>query len=283
VSELTWLEQPTLRRPILLLALAGLFDVAEVATTAVAHLAAQPGARVVATIDPERFYDFTSSRPTVRLDAAGQRRIEWPANDLVVVASPEGAHDLVVVSGIEPHLRWRTFADTVVAAATTFGCELVVTLGAAAAAVPHTRRPRVVGSSTTDGLVRRLGLSRPTYEGMTGLIGVLLEALDRAGLPAVSLRVPVPHYALGTPHPQAVQALLLHVEHVTGAPTGHAQLDDEVALHRRRIDAAAADDDTVRHYVENLEQRYDAEVAQSLPSGDELAAQLERFLREQDE
>ena len=191
-----------------------------------------------------------------------------------------GRHDLVVVGGVEPHLRWRTFVGLVAAAATALGCELVVTLGAAAAAVPHTRRPRVVGSSTTPGLARRLGLSPPTYEGPTGVIGVLLDRLDQVGTPAVSLRVPVPHYALGTGHPEAVRALLRHVEHVTGAPTGHAVLDADVVDQRRRMDAAVVNDEHVRRYVETLEERYDDEEAASLPSGDELAAELERFLRD---
>jgi hypothetical protein len=280
VTELLWYEQPALRRPILLVALSGLFDVAEVATTAITHLAGQQHTRRIAAIDPEGFYDFTSRRPTVRRDDQGRRHIDWPSNDLVALSASSGVHDLVVVGGVEPHLRWRTFAGLVVEAAAALGCEVVVTLGAAAAAVPHSRLPRVVGSSTSVGLARRLGLSAPTYEGPTGVIGVLLDQVDRVGIPAVSLRVPVPHYALGTPHPQAVQALLRHIEHVTGAPTGHGQLDADIADQRRRIDAAVVDDEHVRRYVETLEERYDDEEAANLPSGDELAAELERFLRD---
>jgi hypothetical protein len=146
--------------------------------------------------------------------------------------------------------------------------------------VPHTRQPRVVGSSTTPGLARRLGLSPPSYEGPTGVIGVLLDRVERVGIPAVSLRVPVPHYALGTGHPLAVQALLRHVEHVTGAATGHVELDAAVADQRRRIDAAVVVDEHVRRYVETLEERHDDEEAAILPSGDELAAELERYLRD---
>ena len=283
VSDLAWVAGPTLRRPILLVALTGLFDAGSVATAALGHLEGWLDATPVATIDPDRYYNFTSQRPTVRLDDDDHRTILWPTNELVAARIEIGSHDLVLLRGDEPHLRWRTYTGLVLEAATTLGCELVVTLGATPAAVPHTRRPRVVGSSTTPDLVRRLGLSSPTYEGPTGLVGVLLDALDDVGLPSVSLRVPVPHYALRAGHPQAIQALLLHVEHVTGAPTGHADLDREIAAERRKLDAYVANDDKIGRYVETLEARYDAELAMSVPSGDELAAELERFLQERDD
>jgi PAC2 family len=283
MSELIWIEpRPALRHPILVVAFSGWFDIAEVATGALAKLSRRAGSAPLGSIDPESFYDFTQQRPQARLDG-DVRTVVWPANELIALSDAASTHELVLLRGVEPHIRWRTFANLVVEAARTLACELVVTLGAVADAVPHTRAPRVVGSSTTAELASRLGLARPQYEGPTGLIGVLLDALDQAGLPSVSLRVPVPHYAPGTSHPQAVKALLRHLEHVTGTPTGYGALDREVEAQRRRLDAAVAADQQVDAYVTMLEERYDAMLAESVPSGDELAAELERFLRDQEE
>jgi len=281
MSELIWIEpRSALRRPILVVAFSGLFDIAEVATSALTKLSRRAGSAPLGSIDPESFYDFTQQRPQARL-VGDVRTVVWPSNELVALIDATSTHDLVLLRGVEPNIRWRTFAELVVEAARTLGCELVVTLGAAPDAVPHTRTPRVVGSSTTDELASRLGLARPQYEGPTGLIGVLLDTLDQAAVPSVSLRVPVPHYALGTSHPQAVKALLRHLEHVTGMPTGHGTLDREIEAQRRRLDAAVAADHQVDAYVTMLEERYDAMLAEAVPTGDELAAELERFLREQ--
>ncbi|MEI8239525.1 MAG: PAC2 family protein, partial [Actinomycetota bacterium] len=216
-----------LHRPILVLALRGLFDIAEVATDAIDTLAADDPdmgriAPIVAAIDPDSFFDFTQERPQVELDDTERPQILWPENEFRVARFTGRAHDMVLLSGVEPHLRYATFADCIIQVATQLGCEMVVTLGAAPEAVPHTRPPHVVGSSTNDGLVHALGLSRPQYQGVTGLVGVLQERLDRAGIPAVSLRVGVPHYLGNAKHPQSSQALLQHLEHVLGVPTGHA-------------------------------------------------------------
>ena len=280
-SELTWHSRPTLRRPLFLAGFAGYFDIAETATAALKHLAAHGRPEVIASIDPEGFFDFTKQRPTVVLDGGEQRRIEWPANQVAVLDDPAGVHDLVLLAGLEPYIRWRTFADLVHQVVTTLGCELVVTVGAMADAAPHTRPPVVIGSTTNTQLAERLGLSGPRYQGMTGIVGVLHDVLDRSRIPAVSLRVPVPHYAAGTDHPQSTQALLRHLEHVTAVPTWHAELDAEVARQRRRLDQAVEADPDAMAYVRALEERYDDRAARELPSGEQLAAELERFLREQ--
>jgi predicted ATP-grasp superfamily ATP-dependent carboligase len=157
---------------------------------------------------------------------------------------------------------------------------MVVTVGAAIAEVPHTRRPQVVGSTTSSELAQRLGLARPSYEGVTGLIGVVHERLERAELPAISLRVGVPHYLAAVPHPLATVALLQHLEHVLGVPTSHAELDDDVDEWRRHHDEAVALDPDAVAYVERLESTYDEQVAAEVPSADELAAELEAFLRD---
>lgn len=270
-----------LHRPIMVLALRGLFDIAEVATDAVDALADERMAPVVASIDPDPFYDFTQERPHVVMDHAELRQVVWPENDFRIVRFPSRAHDLVLLSGVEPHLRYATFADAIIRVASELRCEMVVTLGAAPEAVPHTRQPMVVGSSTNDGLVKALGLSRPQYQGVTGLVGVLQQRLDAAGLPAVSLRVGVPHYLGNAKHPQASAALLRHLEHVLGVPTDHGRLADDAARWATVHDEAVADDGNAAAYVRMLEHEYDRRAEASIPSADDLAAELERFLREQ--
>jgi hypothetical protein len=286
VTALTWSGgQPpsSLRRPILVTAFTGWFDAGGAATAAVRHLGGidEGLAQPLAAIDPETFFDFTRRRPTVALDPAGQRVVSWPRNELARREfDPPAAHDIVVLEGEEPHLRWSSFADLVVEAALACGCEMVVTVGAAIAELPHTRIPQVVGSTTSDELARRLGLARPTYEGVTGLIGVLLERLERAELPSISLRVGVPHYLAAVPHPQATVALLRHLEHVLGVPTGHGELAEDVEEWRRHHDEAVQLDPDAVAYVERLEAAYDNRVAAEMPSPDELAAELEAFLRD---
>jgi proteasome assembly chaperone (PAC2) family protein len=275
-----------LHRPIMVLALRGLFDIAEVATDAVDTLGADDAesgrvAPVVASIDPDAFFDFTQERPQVELDHAEMVQVIWPENEFRVARFPGHPHDLVLLSGVEPHLRYGTFADCIIEVAKGLGCEMVVTLGAAPEAVPHSRAPHVVGSSTNDGLVRALGLSRPQYQGVTGLVGVLQERLDHAQIPAVSLRVGVPHYLGNAKHPQSSQALLQHLEHVLGVPTGHAELSEDAMRWRGLHDEAVAEDPAAAAYVEMLEHDHDRRVEASMPSGDDLAAELEKFLREQ--
>lgn len=274
-------ELAPLHSPILVAALRGWFDIAEVATDAIDALAADMVAPVVASIDPDPFFDFTQERPEVVFDDDDERLIRWPTNEFRVARFPGHAHDLVLLAGVEPHLRYATFADCLITVARRLGCEMVVTVGAAAEAVPHTRLPLVVGSSTNDGLVSALGLSRPQYQGVTGLVGVLQERLDRAGLPAVSLRVGVPHYLGNAKHPQSSSALLGHLAHVLGLPASSAGLDEEIERWRSLHDEAVAEDTQARAYLAMLEREYDRRAEASLPSADALAEELERFLREQ--
>ena len=265
----------------MVLALRGLFDVAEVATDAVDALVANRIAPVVAAIDPDPFFDFTQERPLVEFDDDDERVIRWPTNEFRLLRAPAREHDVVVMSGVEPHLRMSTFADTVALVARELGCEIVVTLGASPEPIPHTRPPRVVGSSTSPGLIRALGLSRPQYQGVTGLVGVLQERLDRYRVPAVSLRVGVPHYLGNAKHPQASIALLRHLELVLGVSAGHITLNEEASRWRSLHDEAVAEDEQAAHYVEMLEREYDRRMEATLAQADDLAAQLEKFLREQ--
>lgn len=270
-----------LHDPIMVIALRGWFDVAGAATDALDRLFADRVAPVIASIDPDPFFDFTQERPEVYLDEDDDRQVRWPANEFRIARYPGRAHDLVVLSGVEPHLRYATFADCIIEVAEQLGCQVVVTVGAAAEAVPHTRMPLVVGSSTNEGLVRALGLSRPQYQGVTGLVGVLQERLDRRGLPAISLRVGVPHYLGNAKHPKSSAALLRHLEHVLDVPTGHGRLTDDVGRWQALHDEAVADDMQASAYLRLLEAEYDRRTEASLPTADDLAADFERFLREQ--
>jgi proteasome assembly chaperone (PAC2) family protein len=270
-----------LNRPIMVLALRGWFDIAEVATTAINELVVDRVAPIVASIDPDPFFDFTQERPLVELDEDEVRHIHWPDNEFRFARFAGAPHDLVVLAGVEPHLRYTTFAESVLEVATTSKCEVVVTVGAVADTIPHTRPPLVVGSTTNPELLNALGLSAPRYQGVTGLVGVLQERLDRAGMPAVSLRVGVPHYLGNAQHPQSSIALLQHLHHVLGVPVHTARLVAEAARRRVLHDEAVADDEQASAYVAMLEREYDQHSEAAIPTGDDLAAEFERFLRDQ--
>ena len=276
-----WDDFPPLRNPVLLVALRGLFDIGGVATSALDWMVKERDAVTVADIDPDPFFDFTQERPEAYLDEDGDRQIRWPENEFTVIRYPEGSRDMVIVNGVEPHLAWTTFADCVVHVARGLGCNLVVSLGAAAEQVPHTRVPLVVGSTTNDDLAARLGLQRPQYQGPTGVAGVLLQTLDSAGIASVSLRVGVPHYLMNAQHPKSAASLLQHLQHVLGIPTDHANLVDEISRWQELHDAAVEGDAQAATYVAMLERRHDQLTEQMMPTGDDLAAELEEFLRGQ--
>ena len=283
VLETYWDDLAPLRNPVMLVALRGLFDIGGVATSALDWMLKERDDVIVADIDPDPFFDFTQERPEVVIDENEDRVLRWPENEFAVVRYPEGARDLVVLNGIEPHVSWGTFASAIVTVAKRLGCNLVVSLGAAAEQVPHTRVPFVVGSTTNGELAARLGLSRPQYQGPTGLAGVLLDALDRAGVPNVSLRVGVPHYLMNAQHPKSAAALLQHLQHVLGIPTDHANLVDEIGRWQEMHDAAVEGDPQAMAYLSMLERRHDQLAEKSMPTGDDLAEELEQFLRDQND
>ena len=272
-----------LNRPIMVVALTGWFDASGAATGALEWLLRDRVAPVVAGIDPDPFYDFTQERPEVWLDDDETVTVRWPGNDFRIARYPGRTHDLVVLSGVEPHVRWSTYCECITTMATRLGCDVVVTIGASADAVPHTRTPQVVGSSTNDELIRRLGLSRPQYQGITGVIGVLQERLEKLDIPAISLRVGVPHYLGNAQHPKSSAALLRHLEHVLGVPTGHAEMAGELERWQSLHDEAVAEDPQAAAYVQLLERQFDHRAEASLPTGDDLAAELEAFLRDQED
>ncbi|CAB4678206.1 MAG: hypothetical protein F2659_00105 [Actinobacteria bacterium] len=269
-----------LNRPILIVALTGWFDASATATGALEWLLRDRVAPVVATIDPDPFYDFTQERPEVWFDENEERQIRWPVNEFRLARFPGGSHDLIVLSGVEPHVRWSTYCDCISALALRLECELVVTIGANADAVPHTRVPLVVGSSTNDELVRRLGLSRPQYQGITGVVGVLQQRLEKLNMPAISLRVGVPHYLGNAQHPKSSAALLHHLEHVLGVPTDHVELAAEIERWQSLHDEAVAEDAQAISYVRMLERQFDQRAEALLPTSEDLAAELEAFLND---
>ncbi len=286
MPELSWDEQPELTRPILMVAFRGMFDAAAAATAAIDWLKERYPSQLLASVDPENYFDFQQERPQVRLADDGSRYLLWPANDFHVVRTTvrqKGAaaepRDLVVCAGVEPHLRWRSFCDHLLEVARTTKAEMVVTLGAMVATNPHSRPFLVTGSAANAQLAGRLGLSSPSYQGPTGVVGTLHDTLDHAGVPVISLRVSVPHYVPAPPNPKATRSLLKRVEDVTGVQTAYSRLDRPASEWEARVDEAAREDDEVAAYVQKLERSYDQ--AAPLPSGDDLAAELEAFLREQ--
>ena len=281
VLETYWDDIEPLRNPVMLVALRGLFDIGGVATSALDWMLKERDFAVVADIDPDPFFDFTQERPEVFTDTDGDRQIRWPENEFTVIRYPEGARDMVVLNGVEPHVSWAVFTQSVVEVAKGLGCTLVISLGAAAEQVPHSRVPFVVGSTTNSDLASRLGLSRPQYQGPTGVAGVLLDALDQAKIPNISLRVGVPHYLMHAQHPKSAAALLQHLQHVLGIPTDHANLQQEISRWQELHDAAVEGDPQASAYVRMLEHRHDQLVEKNMPTGDDLAAELEEFLRNQ--
>ncbi len=281
VLEADWDAVGQLRDPVLVVALRGYFDIAGAATSALEWCLDDREVTVVASIDPDPFFDFTSQRPEVYLDEDEQRKIIWPENEIVVVRFPDGARDLVVLSGIEPHFNWNIFAECIVQGAQRLNCSIAVTIGAFDESIPHTRTPNVFGSTSNAALARRMKLSLPKYEGPTGLVGVLHERFEREQLPSVSLRVGVPRYLLNAQHPKSSAALLRHLELVLGVPTRHAELYEEIRRWSELHDAAVEGDEQISNYVQILERDFDQRSQVQLPSAEDLGAELEQFLREQ--
>jgi proteasome assembly chaperone (PAC2) family protein len=283
-EELRIHSRPELEKPVLLAAFRGWNDGAQAASLAAGYLAKTWDAEQFAEIDPEDFFDFQATRPHVSLEDGLTRRIEWPETGFYH-ARPEGLdRDVVLLLGIEPNLRWRTFTELVIGLATELEVELMITLGALLADVPHTRPAPVTGSATDSELVERLGLSASRYEGPTGIVGVLHDACREAGIPSASLWAAVPHYVSLTPSPRAAVALCERLGSLIGVDIDVDELEEAAQSYEEQVSEAVASDEETASYVEELERRTDSiEESSDLPSGDALAAELTRFLRERDE
>jgi len=291
---LVWERREPLRRPLLVAAFSGWNDAGDAATGVADWLVRRQDPRRIAYIDPDEHVDYQSHRPQIELVDGVTRAVTWPANDCFAVALPE--RDLVVLRGIEPNVRWRSFCNAVLAVARETDCEMVVTIGALLGDVPHTRPVRVTGTASDPTLVTGLELRRSQYEGPTGIVGVLHDACRAAGVATASLWAPVPHYVSSPPNPPATRALLEHLAVLAGIELDLSGLDQLVDLWRVQVDHAIREDDEVSSYVRELEGRLDADDAGergiilgghpagggTVPDAEELAAEVEQFLREQD-
>ena len=277
---LRWTARPRLRRPVMVCAFEGWNDAGDASSYAARYLAERWDLRTFADLDPEDYFDFTSTRPRVRLDDGHQREIVWPANELAAGSLPGTDRDVIILTGTEPQLRWRTFCEQIVEVATTFEVELVVTLGALLAEVPHSRPVSVIGTAVDQGLIDRLGLARSSYEGPTGIVGVLQEACARAGVPAASLWAAVPTYVPGAPSPKAALALVERTCELLDVSVAATDLEIATAAYERQIDELVDEDDETADYVANLEARFDdGEIDEELTDVSSLVEEVERFLR----
>jgi predicted ATP-grasp superfamily ATP-dependent carboligase len=283
MDELTIESRPSLERPVLIAAFRGWNDGGQGASLAGAYLARAWAAQEFATIDPESFYDFQATRPTVTLVDGVSRQIEWPENSFMHAPLPGAGRDAIILLGVEPNLRWKTFSGLVTRVAQEFRVELVITLGSLLADVPHTRPSPVTGSATDPDLIDQLGLQASRYEGPTGMVGVLHDACSQAGLKSASLWAAVPHYVSLTPSPRAAKALVDRLAELLHADVDTDELDEAADAYAEQVSEAVASDEETAAYVQELERRVDElEDESDLPTGDAIAAELTRFLRERE-
>jgi proteasome assembly chaperone (PAC2) family protein len=283
MDELRIAFRPELKKPVLVAAFRGWNDGGQAASMAGGYLAKQWAAARFADIDPENFYDFQVSRPQVSLVDGVTRKLDWPDNAFYH-GRPAGAdRDAVVFLGIEPNTRWRTFTQLLVGLATDLEIELVVTLGALLADVPHTRPAPVTGSATDPELAKELGLQASRYEGPTGIVGVFHDACRAIGLPSLMLWAAVPHYVSLAPSPRGALALCERLGQVLDVTIDTGELEEASERYAEQVSEAVSTDADTAAYVEELEQRVDTIEELDIPSGDTLAAELTRFLRERDE
>lgn len=281
-------EDLDLNDPILVAAFRGWNDAGDAATFAASHLARVWSAERFASIDPEEFYDFQAVRPQVELVDGVTRTIRWPANEFYAARLRGAPHDVLLLVGTEPNVRWKTFAGLITGMARRHGARLVITLGALLADVPHSRPTPVTGTAADGELIERLGLQRSRYEGPTGIVGVLHEALGSTGISSASLWAAVPHYLGVSPNPKAALALVDRAVELIGTAADVDDLQRASASYEERVSEMVASDEDVQAYVQLLESRADEREAQpisaeELPSGEALAAELEKFLRERDD
>jgi proteasome assembly chaperone (PAC2) family protein len=271
---------PELTDPVLVAAFEGWNDAGDAATGAVEHLELTWQSRLLAEIDPDDYYDFQVNRPTVSQVDGVSRRISWPTTRLSVCRPAGAEFDLVLVRGIEPNMRWRTFCDELIEAMRELGVRTVVTLGALLADSPHTRPTPVTGTSYDAPSATRYGLEKSRYEGPTGIVGVLQEACVLAGIPAISFWAAVPHYVAQPPNPKATIALLHRVEEVLDIAVPLGELPGQADDWQKLVNEMADEDEDVRDYIRNLEERDDGEMREA--SGDSIAREFERYLRRRD-
>ena len=289
MDELQWDERPgDLRSPVMVAAFGGWNDAAAAASNAVVFVGERLGARRVASIDPENFYDFQATRPLVDLTSEEKSNtIVWPEVEILAARMPEGRHDVVLVAGAEPSMRWRTFCRLLLDAARDLGVTRVITLGALLADVVHSHPVRITGMASDERFIADLGFRYPSYAGPTGIVGVLHNAASDAGFETVSMWAPVSHYAAGLTNAKGSLALVRALDTVAGIQLDVSELEEAASTFESQVARAVEAEPRLRALVEQLEDaaaRVDEDVApERIPTGDELAEELERFLREMDD
>jgi predicted ATP-grasp superfamily ATP-dependent carboligase len=284
MQPLIWDRRPDdLRAPAMVCAFRGWNDAGDAASSAVSFLASSLDARRFARFDSEEFYDFQANRPCVRFAEDGGREITWPTVEIFEATAPRAPRDLVLVQGVEPSMRWRGFCAHIVDLAEALGVQVVVSLGALLGDVPHTRPVPMTGHASDPALMERLGLQGSNYEGPTGIVGVLHAACAEAGLPSVSLWAAVPHYVAAASNPKAALALVRRLEGLIGVSVDVSELESAATDYERQVGLAVQSDPEIQAFVERLEQAAESEEQTSLedvPSGDILAREFQRFLRQ---
>jgi predicted ATP-grasp superfamily ATP-dependent carboligase len=279
MEHVRWTSRPQLRRPVVIAAFEGWNDAGDAATTATRWFRDRWAPEPLGDVDPEEFFDFTATRPNVVIVDGDSREIEWPATELTF--GSDGGLDAVVLLGTEPQLKWRTFADAVVDVARQLDARLVLTLGALLAEVPHTRPTSVIGTALDEEVLGRLDLHRSSYEGPTGIVGVLHDRCRRAGIPSASLWAAVPAYVPGAPSPKAALALVERASQLLDVPVVATDLEIAAAAYERQVTEVMVDDEEMQQYVERLEARYELDRDDGLPSAETFVDEVEQFLRDQ--
>jgi predicted ATP-grasp superfamily ATP-dependent carboligase len=283
MQPLVWESRPDgLRAPAMVCAFKGWNDAGDAASAALNFVGSALGATRFARIDPEEFYDFQATRPLVRLSDGQTREIVWPGVDIYQARIPRAPRDLILLAGPEPSMRWRGFSALIVDLAEALGVQLVVTLGALLADVPHTLPVVVSGLASDPSLVERVGMIGSNYEGPTGIVGVLHAACSDAAIPSASLWASVPHYVAATPNPKAALALVRRLEGLVGVSVDADQLERDSADYERQVGLAVQSDPDVQAFVERLEKSVESQPTDTrdIPSGDLLAREFQRFLRQ---
>ncbi|WP_435581846.1 PAC2 family protein [Amycolatopsis thermoflava] len=265
----------------MILAFEGWNDAGDAASTALEHLQLSWDAKPLAELEPDDYYDFQVSRPTVRMVDGVTRRVEWPTTRLAICHPPGYDQDIVLVTGPEPNMRWRAFCRELLGHIEDLGVTTVVTLGALLADTAHTRPVPVTGTAYDPEAAARFGLERSRYQGPTGIVGILQDACVQAGIPAISIWAAVPHYVSHPPSPKATLALLHKLEDVLDVEVPLGALPEQAEEWQQTVSEMAEEDEEIAEYVRSLEERGDAEAAITLEesSGEKIAAEFERYLR----
>ncbi|MGW5239672.1 PAC2 family protein [Monashia sp. NPDC004114] len=274
-------DVPELTDPVLIAAFEGWNDAGEAASSVVRHLSEVWDAEVIAAFDPEDYYDFQVNRPRVSIEE-GRRVLSWPTTRILVATETGFDHDVVLVQGIEPSMRWRAFTAELLDLAQQLGVTTILTLGALLADVPHTRPIPVTATAEDDAVLHRFDLESSRYEGPTGIVGVVSHTAAEFGIPTLSAWAAVPHYAGAPPSPKATLSLLRRIESLLGITVPHGELEENARAWERGVDELAQSDEEVAEYVQSLEEAQDtAELPEA--SGDAIAREFERYLRGRDD